>query len=124
MFSNLRTEGPRSNHLLLGSNPLKVWAYQEDVIRFAAIDDTLAAFDNKYVALQGNQLPIVEFRKWIYEWAKEGRVVPMTFEYRGQVHSTENIATDLEWRTLRRDWPMRLLDFRVVQSQGANICRW
>ena len=124
MFSNLRTEGARSNHLLLGSNPLKVWGYQEDVIRFIAIDDSLAAFDDKYLALQGNQLPIVEFRKWIFRWTKEGRAIPMTFEYRGQVHSTENITADPEWRTPRRDWSMRLLDFRVIQSQGANECRW
>jgi hypothetical protein len=124
MFSNLRTEGARSNHLVLGSNPLKIWGFEEDVIRFVAIDDSLAAFDDKYLPLKGNQLPIVEFRKWIFGWTREGRVVPLTFEYRGQVHSTENITADAEWRTPRRDWPMRLLDFRVVQSQGANECRW
>jgi hypothetical protein len=124
MFSNLRTEGARSNHLLLGSNPLKLWGYQEDVIRFVAIDDSLAAFDDKFLGLQGNQLPMVEFRKWIYEWTREGRVIPMTFEYRGQVYSTGNITADPEWRTPHRDWAMRLLDFRVIQSQGANECRW
>jgi hypothetical protein len=124
MFSNLRTEGARSNHLVLGSNPLKHWGYQEDVIRFLAIDDSLAAFEGKYLVLQGNQLPMVEFRKWIYRWTKEGRVIPMTFEYRGQVHSTGNITADPEWRTPHRDWAMRLMDFRVIQSQGANQCRW
>ena len=124
MFSNLRTEGARSNHLVLGSNPLKIWGFQEDLIRFVAIDDSLAAVDEKSLPLQGNQLPIVEFRKWIFRWTREGRAVPLTFEYRGQVHSTENITADAEWRTPRRDWPMRLLDFRAVQSQGANKCRW
>jgi len=48
----------------------------------------------------------------------------MTFEYRGQVRMTENITTDPEWRTSGRDWEMRLLDFRVIQFQGANECRW
>jgi hypothetical protein len=42
MFSNLRTEGARSNHLLLGGNPLKLWGYQEDVVRFIRIDDRRA----------------------------------------------------------------------------------
>jgi hypothetical protein len=98
MFSNLRTEGARSNHLLLGGNPLKVWGYQEDVVRFIAVDDNLAAFGENRQPLQGNQVPAVEFRKWIYRWTKEGRSIPMTFEYRGQVHSTENITTDPVWR--------------------------
>lgn len=48
----------------------------------------------------------------------------MTFEYRGRVHSTENITTDPVWRTDHRDWAMRLLDFRIIQSNGANECRW
>src|SRR5918994_2539682 len=37
MFSNLRTEGTSSNHLLLSSNSLKVWGYQEDVVRLREI---------------------------------------------------------------------------------------
>lgn len=124
MFSNLRTEGARSNHLLLGSNPLKVWGYQEDVVHFTAVDDSLAAFGENRQPLQGNRVPVVEFRKWIYRWTSEGRRIPMTFEYRGQVHSTENITTDPVWRTDHRDWAMRLLDFRIIQSNGANECRW
>ena len=39
MFSNLRTEGDTSNHLLLGGNPLKVWGYQEDIVWIVDIDD-------------------------------------------------------------------------------------
>ena len=33
MFSNLRTEGVNSNHLLLSNNPLKIFNYQEDLVR-------------------------------------------------------------------------------------------
>lgn len=124
MFSNLRTEGPRSNHLLLGGNPLKVGAYQEDVVRFTAVDDSLAALGDRSQPLQGNQVPVVEFRKWIYQWTREGRTIPMTFEYRGRVHSTESITADPEWRTPSRDWAMRLMDFRIIQTDGANECRW
>jgi hypothetical protein len=124
MFSNLRTEGPRSNHLLLAGNPLKVWEYQEDLVRLIRIDDSLAATGFDYKPLQGYQLPVVEFRKWIYAWTKAGKTIPITLEYRGQVHSTENIVNDPRWRTSARDWEMRLMDFRVVQPDGANRCRW
>ncbi len=124
MFSNLRTEGPRSNHLVLGGNPLKIWGYQEDVVSLVVIDDSLGAFDRRVGPLRGMQVPAVEFRKWIYKWTREGKEVPVTLEYRGQVRTTEDITADPEWRTPGRTWAMRLMDFRTIQPQGANRCRW
>jgi hypothetical protein len=124
MFSNLRTEGPVSNHFLLGSNPLKLWSYQEDVVRFTRIDDRQAKIGYQYQPLQGNQLPAVEFRKLIYAWTQASATIPMTFEYRGRVHSTEDIVNDPAWRTGTRDWEMVLMDFRSIQLGGPNRCRW
>lgn len=124
MFSNLRTEGPVSNHLLLSGNPLKLWGYQEDVVRFIAIDDERAEIGFKYQPLQGNALPVVEFRKLIRKWTRAGMSVPMTIEYWGQVYRTDDITRDPHWRFQGTDWEMRLLDFRVIQGGGANGCRW
>ena len=123
MFSNLRTEG-RSNHLLLGGNPVKIWDYQEDVIRFTAIDKRLSPPSYEGQSLEGQELPVVEFRKWIYRWTDAGAVVPMTFTYRDQVYRTPNIVTDPVWRTPARTWAMRLMDFRIIQPEGPNRCRW
>jgi hypothetical protein len=116
MFSNLRTEGTFSNHLLLRSNPIKVWGYQEDVVRFMEIRHARW--------LKGNSLPIVEFRKAIYEWTQAGQTVPLELEYRGEIYSTEDIVKDPVWRTEKRNWEMMLLDFRVIQPEGPNQCRW
>ncbi len=124
MFSNLRTEGARSNHLLLGGNPLKRWGYQEDAVRFIRIDDRRAKIGYQYQPLQGNLLPVVEFRKLIYAWTRAGATIPLTFEYRGEIHSTSDITSDPAWRTSARDWEMRLMDFRVIQAEGPNSCRW
>jgi hypothetical protein len=124
MFSNLRTEGAVSNHFLLGGNPLKLWHYQEDVVRIIRVDDRRARIGYQYQALQGNLLPVVEFRKLIYGWTRAGATIPMTFEYRGTVHSTGDVTTEPQWRTSTRDWEMRLLDFRVIQRDGPNECRW
>jgi hypothetical protein len=124
MFSNLRTEGATSNHFLLGSNPLKIWSYQEDVVRFIAIDDGWARIGYGYVPLKSNRLPVVEFRKLIYKWTRAGRKVPLTFEYRGKIHSTRDIVHDPLWRTDTRNWEMALMDFRVIQPEGSNQCRW
>lgn len=124
MFSNLRTEGERSNHLLLSGNPLKLWGYQEDVVRFIAIDDRSARIGYQYQPLEGNNLPVVKFRKLIQRWTRAGATIPLTFEYRGTVHSTEDIVNEPAWRATGWDWEMRLLDFRVIQPEGPNRCRW
>lgn len=124
MFSNLRTEGPRSNHLLLGSNPLKIWGYQEDVVHFVEAYHQTARIGYNYQSLQGNSLPVVEFRKLIQWWTEAGRTVPLTFEYRGTRYSTQDIVRDPTWRAKGWDWEMRLMDFRVIQVEGANRCRW
>jgi len=116
MFSNLRTEGTSSNHLLLGSNPLKVWGYQEDVVRLREIRGARW--------LEGKSLPVVEFRKRIYEWTQAGLTVPLVFEYRGETYSTEDIVKDPVWRTEKRNWEMMVLDFRAIQPEGPNQCSW
>ena len=125
MFSNLRTEGNSSNHLLLRSNPIKVWNYQEDVVRFTEIDDEFGEIIHHYPRpLRGRELPVIEFRKWIYEWTRAGHAVPVTFEYRGEIYSTKDIVKDPVWRTDERNWEMVLMDFRVIQPHGPNECRW
>jgi hypothetical protein len=124
MFSNLRTEGARSNHFFMGSNPLKLWGYQEDVVRFIDIDDRRAKIGYQYQPLQGNQLPAVEFRKLIYKWTRAGATIPVTFEYRDRIYVTKDIVNDPAWRTGARDWEMALMDFRVIQPGGPNRCRW
>jgi hypothetical protein len=124
MFSNLRTEGARSNHFFLGSSPLKLWSYQEDVVRFIGIDDRGAKIGYQYQPLQGNHLPVVEFRKLIYAWTRAGSTIPMTFEHRGKIYMTEDIVNDPVWHTGARDWEMVLMDFRVIQPNGPNRCRW
>lgn len=124
MFSNLRTEAAESNQLLLARNPLKLWDYQEDAVRVIRIDDEQAAIGYNYQPLQGNSLPVVEFRKLVYWWARAGRTVPMTFEYGGVTYTTSDIVREPAWRTTGRDWEMRLMDFRVIQGSGPNRCRW
>ena len=127
MFSNLRTEGKVSNHLLLSKNPIKIWNYQEDIVKFISVDKKLAQkYDNRLNKLQGYGLPVVEFRKFIYLWTKAGYKVPITFEYKGKVYSSEDITQDPIWQTHKRTWAMRLMDFRVIQlnNNELNRCRW
>ncbi|KAA0112833.1 hypothetical protein [Mycolicibacterium sp. P9-22] len=125
MFSNLRTEGESSNHLLLGSNPIKVWGYQEDVVWILEIDDRYGDVIYHYDGSpRGYALPVVEFRKWIHAWGQAGYRVPMTYAYDGYRHTTEDIVTDPAWRTADLSPEMYLLDFRYIQPGQPNYCRW
>jgi hypothetical protein len=125
MFSNLRTEGATSNHLLLGSNPLKVWGYQDDVVRITALDPKYGTVLHNFEQFTpGYELPALQFRTWIHEWHDAGLRVPLTYEYRGRTYSTADIVTDPVWRTDTRTWQMVLMEFRVIQPAGPNGCRW
>ena len=125
MFSNLRTEGAASNHLLFGSNPLKLWGYQEDTVQILELNDEEAVAGHHYdEPLQGKSVQVIEFRKLVDVWGDAGMVVPITFEYQGQTITSQNIAADPDWRQDRWTWEMILLDFRVIQPHGPNSCRW
>ena len=124
MFSNLRTEGKVSNHLLLANNSLKIWGYQEDVVEIVEIDDEAAKIGHKYVPLRGYRLPLIEFKKLIHKWTQANYTVPITFRYDGVTHSSKDIVNDPNWITTKRNWEMYLMDFRVIQPEGLNQCRW
>ncbi len=124
MFSNLRTEGPTSNHIILGSNPIKVWDYQEDRVRIIDIDDEAAKVGHHYDPLNGNSLPVVEFRKLVTMWRESGRKITLTYEYQSDTVQTQDIANDKNWDTAGRNWETFWLDFRPTQESGPNVCRW
>ncbi|MGF1520812.1 MAG: hypothetical protein ACFBSF_00650 [Leptolyngbyaceae cyanobacterium] len=124
MFSNLRTEGIDSNHLLLASNPLKIWDYQDNVIDVLAINDEAAAIGHKYRPLKGERLPLVEFKKLIHKWTEANYTVPITFVHNGVTYSSQDIVNDATWQTPKRTWDMYFMDFRIIQTEGPNICRW
>lgn len=124
MFSNLRTEGVDSNHLVLASNPLKLWGYQDDVIDVLEINDEAAEIGHKYRPLKGERLPLVEFKKLIHKWTEANYTVPITFVHQGATYSSPDIVNDPTWRTPQRSWDMYLMDFRIIQTEGPNICRW
>lgn len=127
MYSNLRTEAGQNNHILLGSNPFAFADYQNDVVHIRDIGDgaTVDGVLDRWGALEGNLLPIIEFRKLMLRWRERGETVPMTVEYGDRVWTSHNIVEDPDWRVDEWDWEMRLMDFRVIQGdEDPNACRW
>ena len=126
MFSNLQTEGDTSNHILLGSNPFKIWDYQEDmvIIRSASKNARIRGRPD------GFGVPLVEFQRKMAKWRNPQRKFPvaMTFEYRGTVYETKNVQTLDEDFILDVDqlgWSHYFMTFRKVQLDNKPIqCRW
>ncbi len=123
MYSNLVTEGNQSNHLLLHSNALKVFGYQEDVVEIIEITPHKPRNRGNYLR-KGISLPVVEFKKHILDWRQMGAKVPAVYSYGGKVYTTQDIVHDTLWKSVKPNWETALLDFRVIQKQGPNACRW
>ena len=75
-----------------------MWGYQEDVVRFTRFDERLVPPSYKGQSLVGRELPVVEFRKWIYGWTSRGRGAD-DVRVPGTGPCTDNIVTDPVWRT-------------------------
>ncbi len=123
MFSNLKTEGQVSNHWLLPSNPLKMFSLQEDQVKFVQIDPKHGT--ERRVWLKDFALPATELYKKAQSWNDQGISVAATYWYRGELLQTDDLAADQRWQTdkylqVHAKW----LDFRMIQSEGPNQCRW
>jgi hypothetical protein len=123
MFSNLKTEGERSNHFLLGNNPFKVFELQEDQIKFVQVNPEYG--QDRNIWLKDYALPATELYKKTRAWKKQHAQVAAVYWYRGQLFETNDLAADHRWQTdsnlkINALWQ----DFRVIQTEGANRCRW
>jgi hypothetical protein len=124
MFSNLRTEGSHSNHLLLADNPLKFWSYQEDRVTIIDVDDEAAKIGHHFDSLDGNSLPRVEFRKLVILWRESGQRLGITIDDGAGPERIPDITGHDYWGGVERNWETFWLDFRPVQESGPNACRW
>ena len=125
MFSNLKTEGMTSNHLLLSQNPLKIFNYQEDTVKiYVAFNHKRSHITLNNRPLRGHSLPLVELKKLIYNWTKANKKVAMMFKYQDKVYQTRDIVNDPTWKTTKQNWEMKLMNFRLISPIEPNECRW
>ena len=128
MFSNLKTEEIKSNHLLLSQNPLKIFNYQEDAVEiyvaFKEKNNRRFNISLNNRPLQGHSLPLIEFKKLIYKWTKTNQKVSMIFKYKDKVYQNRDIINDPVWKTPQQNWEMKLMNFRLISPVEPNECRW
>ena len=117
MFSNLVTEKNTNNHLLIDTKKTKIFDFEEDAI-------TIIYLKNKNIAenYNGYKLPLVEFRFLVNYWRENFKdKVPCKLVYKGKVYETKDICSS-EFSQIK--WWYKYLNFRKIQINGANECRW
>ncbi len=124
MFSNLRTEGESSNHILLNTNPVKIYTFQEDVVEILKIDRQGRNI-YKRMPRQGQKIPRVEFSRILDTYRTWGnRNIAMTVIYNDKIRTTEKAGFDSNF-DLDSPWIYKkLLKFRAIEHGDQQLCQW
>ncbi len=124
MFSNLQTEGPTSNHILLSSNPFKIFSYQEDLVEIVSVSDNIRGFYRK-MPKPGQVIPRVEFSRMLDILKIENRRnAELEVIYQGEVRKTQDAARDADFYLSAPAWQKKLFKFRAVLKEGPQTCAW
>lgn len=111
MYSNLRTEGGVSNHLIV-RRTADLTGAQRDLVRVIRTDDP--ALDR--LREDGYALPFVEFQRY----ARQHPDVTVTYDRTGQAERTERLGDNPD---LTAPAPLaRLHAFRVIDLRGPQRC--
>jgi hypothetical protein len=138
MFSNLRTEGGRTNHFLIPPGRFFIADYQNDLARVAVVERVRPDRWPWWVRLTGRhnarwraevpgaRVPFMEVRRILQAWNVIGvEAASIVYERRGRWRDVADAFADPELMQPLSFWERRLLAFRAVQEDGEeSICRW
>jgi hypothetical protein len=109
MFSNLRTEGGVSNHLLVPAGAIEVFPFERELAHVESSNDPeLAA-----LAGRRTELVLVHLRQLVRRRARPG--LSLAFEHRGRRGTIADLRGGSSWSRLAD----RLLGFRPVAGAGS-----
>jgi hypothetical protein len=143
MFSNLRTEGGRTNHLIVPAGRFALAGYQEDLARIGFLYRTppprwplwvrIAGGDrwvrrsSRWVAdLPNARVPFAELQRTLQLWRDVGfKDVSVGYERRGQWRVVQDAFADPDLMQALPVWERKLMAFRAVDEDGReSSCRW
>lgn len=121
MFSNLRTEGATSNHLLLGSNPLKLFDYQDDWVHVQPSASPLL----KLLTRDG-PINYLEFKRLVRLRAKaRNRPIGIVYARGGEIVDIADVTQDAELMAEESIWSAKFLSFRrPFYWEERPACPW
>ena len=116
MYSNLRTEGGTSNHLIV-RRPLRLASYQTDLVRIVASTDVSL----QEIAQQGRPLTFFELRRMARDRVERGGpTFSVTYERGGAVRSVADATADSELSAPISYLERKFLRFREIRSECAH----
>src|SRR5436190_5113427 len=143
MFSNLRTEGGRTNHLLVPPGLFSLAGYQEDLARVSSLNRRAPPSWPWWVRLAGGdrwvrrnsrwahaalntRVPFAELRRTLQVWRELGFTsVSVGYERAGKFRFVEDAFADPELMRPMPFWERKLMAFRAVDDDGfESSCRW
>ena len=119
MFSNIRTEGDRPNHLFMPST-LQIAEYQDDLVRPIDSSDIWLNFYARNESL----LPFAELRR--RAWENPDVPVQVTYERAGRIETLDTSMPGAERQVPPLPFPLhKFLAFREVEQEGDTPrCLW
>jgi hypothetical protein len=119
MFSNLRTEGGRTNHVFIPSS-LQVADYQDDLVRLVASSDPWLEFYARNKSL----LPFTELRR--RAWENPAVPVQVVYERDKRIETLDTARPGAERQVAPLTRPLnKILAFREVDQDGQPLrCLW
>lgn len=133
MFSNLRTEGGVSNHLVVPAGALEVFPYQRDLVEvsYVLFPESLsvkaqldARRETRWLGKQVRSLvPLMELRRAVAAWQARG-IQPLVVAYGppgGELRRVEDAGKDPVLGAVPERWQRIFLAFRDVDR---TRCLW
>jgi hypothetical protein len=120
MFSNLRTEGGRTNHLFVPATALRVASWQEDLVTvIEAEDEELRRFARR------PRRTFYDFARRIQKLAREGKTgIRVTYRRGGERIALTHAERDAALMRRFPWWQRKWLRFRPVSRAPRQECSW
>jgi hypothetical protein len=119
MYSNLRTEGGQSNHLLW-KRPLALAPYQTDLV-----DVMFSNVPQVNKLKRQEHVPRILVQMLVFKYSNQSPHRPIWLNIResdGRVVQTRNALEELSWLSEPSFLERKLLRFRVIPPMGLNAC--
>ncbi len=125
MFSNLRTEGGSSNHLILKDNPLEIFEFQKDLVYIESIKPPYYQLNYTTNNIKNSVIPRLVFEEYLYNLSQMNiSNVDIILEYRNKKLLVKNILNNSNWTPNTLNFKHKYLYFRKIYLSNNVPCVW
>ena len=122
MFSNLKTEGGSSNHILLKNNPFEIFPFQKDLVY---INEIIPPDNTINYNIKNKILARVDFEGYLH-YLKKLKIpkLDIVLEYNTKKYLVKNILYNSSWTPSTLELKHKFLYFRQIHLANDVQCVW